>query len=43
MFTARRRAANRKLKQIKNQKSGDTDELENEENEDIFAELGIIK
>ena len=37
-ISARRRAAHRKLKQIKNQKSGDTDELENEE--DLINELG---
>ena len=28
------------MKQLKNQKSGDTDELENEDGEDLFAEIG---
>jgi hypothetical protein len=38
---ARRRAASRKMKQMKQHGSKDTDELEQEENEeDLFAEIG---
>ncbi len=39
---ARRRAASRKMKQMKQHGSKDTDELEQEEldNEDLFADIG---
>ena len=39
VIPARRRAASRKVKQMK-QCSKDTEDLENEDNEDLFADIG---
>jgi len=39
VISARRRAASRKVKQMK-QCSKDTEDLENEDNEDLFADIG---